>query len=156
MAVMAVGMAVAMSPTTGLLMSAVPRERAGMGSAMNDTTRELGGALGIAVLGSVTAGQYASHLGAAVRGLPAGAAAVARSSLAGALATAAQAGPAGTPVVQAAKAAWMSGLTTAMAVGAVIIAAAATVAWFGLPRPQPASAPAVEALDGETARPVAA
>jgi EmrB/QacA subfamily drug resistance transporter len=158
MAVMAVGMAVAMSPTTGLLMSAVPRERAGMGSAMNDTTRELGGALGIAVLGSVTAGQYASHLGAAVRGLPTGAAAVARSSLAGALAVGAQAGPAGTPVVEAAKAAWMSGLTTAMAVGAVIIAAAATVAWFGLPRPQPAPAPApaLEALDGETAEAVAA
>ena len=57
MVVMAVGMALAMSPTTGLLMSAVPRERAGMGSAMNDTTRELGGSLGIAVLGSVMASQ---------------------------------------------------------------------------------------------------
>jgi EmrB/QacA subfamily drug resistance transporter len=156
MAVMATGMAVAMSPTTGLLMSAVPRERAGMGSAMNDTTRELGGALGIAVLGSVTASQYASHLSGALRGLPAGTAAAARSSLAGALAVGAQAGPSGTRIVEAAKAAWMSGLTTAMVVGAVIIAAAATVAWFGLPRTEPAPAPALETPDGEMAEAVAA
>jgi len=75
MVVMAIGMALAMSPTTGLLMSVVPRERAGMGSAMNDTTRELGGSLGIAVLGSVMASNYASHVGGAVAGLPAQAAA---------------------------------------------------------------------------------
>jgi hypothetical protein len=58
--------------------------------------------------------------------------------------------------VEAAKAAWMSGLTTAMAVGAVIIAIAATVAWFGLPREEPVPAPALEIIDGELAQAVAA
>jgi len=52
---LAFGMGLAMSPTTDLLMSAVPKARAGMGSAMNDTVRELGGALGVALLGSLLA-----------------------------------------------------------------------------------------------------
>ena len=53
------GIAMAMSPMTASLMSAVPARRAGVGSAMNDATRELGAALGVAVLGSVAASKYA-------------------------------------------------------------------------------------------------
>ena len=53
-------MALAMSPMTAAIMSAVPARRAGVGSAMNDATRELGAALGIAVLGSIAASRYAS------------------------------------------------------------------------------------------------
>src|SRR5690606_13594269 len=53
LAVLAAGMALSMSPMTTQLMSAVPRAKAGVGSAMNDTTRELGGALGVALLGSL-------------------------------------------------------------------------------------------------------
>ena len=50
---MAIGVAATERPLTTVLMSAVPPGRAGVGSAMNDTSRELGGALGVAVLGSV-------------------------------------------------------------------------------------------------------
>ena len=143
MVVMAVGMALAMSPTTGLLMSAVPRNRAGMGSAMNDTTRELGGSLGIAVLGSVMASNYAAHVSKAVVGLPAQAAAAVKSSLAGGLTVAAQTGN-GT-LAATAKSAFMSGLTLSMVVGTVIILAAAALAYFGLPADEPAIvAPAPE------------
>ena len=53
------GIALTMSPMTASIMSAVPPRRAGAGSAMNDATRELGAALGIAVLGSVAASRYA-------------------------------------------------------------------------------------------------
>ena len=60
MCVLAAGMALTMTPMTTQLMAAVPRDRAGMGSATNDTTRELGGALGVAVLGSLVASQYTS------------------------------------------------------------------------------------------------
>ena len=60
------GMALAMSPSTASIMSAVPARRAGMGSAMNDATRELGAALGIAVLGSIAASRYASLITPAV------------------------------------------------------------------------------------------
>jgi EmrB/QacA subfamily drug resistance transporter len=145
MVVMAIGMALAMSPTTGLLMSAVPRERAGMGSAMNDTTRELGGSLGIAVLGSVMASSYASHVAGAVTGLPAQAAAAVKSSLAGALAVAGQTGNAA--LAETAKSAYMSGMTLAMVVGAGIILLAAALAFVGLPADDPA--PVTEAADGD-------
>ena len=60
MCILAAGMALTMTPMTTQLMAAVPRDRAGMGSATNDTTRELGGALGVAVLGSLVASQYTS------------------------------------------------------------------------------------------------
>ncbi|MCA1841619.1 MAG: MFS transporter, partial [Actinobacteria bacterium] len=135
MVVMAIGMALAMSPTTGLLMSAVPRERAGMGSAMNDTTRELGGSLGIAVLGSVMASNYASHVAGAVTGMPAAAAAAVKSSLAGALTVAGQTGNSALAVT--AKSAYMSGMTLAMVVGAGIILVAAVLAFVGLPADEP-------------------
>jgi Na+/melibiose symporter-like transporter len=128
------GMALAMSPTTDLLMSSVPRTKAGMGAAMNDTTRELGGSLGVAVLGSVLASQYAANVSSATGTLPAAAAATAKASLAGALHVAA-ALPVNqtTQLATAARSAWMSGLSTSMIVGALIIAAAAVIARVGLP-----------------------
>ena len=82
------GIALTMSPMTAAIMSAVPPRRAGAGSAMNDATRELGAALGVAVLGSVAASRYGSGLGSVVTSLPAADRAAARTSLAGALRTA--------------------------------------------------------------------
>jgi EmrB/QacA subfamily drug resistance transporter len=79
------GVAMSMSPMTASIMSAVPESRAGAGSAMNDATRELGAALGIAVLGSIAASQYSSHLHDALGKVPGSARAAASSSLAGAL-----------------------------------------------------------------------
>jgi predicted MFS family arabinose efflux permease len=134
MVVMAAGMAVAMSPTTDLLMSAVPRNRAGMGSAMNDTTRELGASLGIAVLGSLLASQYTSKIAPTVSALPSAAREVAEQSLAGAMAVGRQiGGPAGLAVVKGAKESFMSGLSFSLVVGAAIVAVAAVVAFVGLP-----------------------
>ena len=54
------GMSLTAAPATGSIMSAVPMAKAGVGSAVNDTTREVGGALGIAVLGSISSGVYRS------------------------------------------------------------------------------------------------
>ncbi len=59
---LASGMAVTIAPSTGSIMAAVPPNKAGVGSAVNDTTREFGGALGIAVLGSIVASQYRSGI----------------------------------------------------------------------------------------------
>src|SRR5690606_240841 len=69
--ILAAGMAMTMTPMTTQLMASVPRDRAGMGSATNDTTRELGGALGVAVLGSLVTSQYTSGVSSALEGLPA-------------------------------------------------------------------------------------
>jgi EmrB/QacA subfamily drug resistance transporter len=58
MIILGLGLGTAMSPATNSVMGSVPVEKAGVGSAMNDTTRQLGGALGIAVLGSIMIGTY--------------------------------------------------------------------------------------------------
>ena len=63
----------AMTPATDAIMGAVPPEKFGVGSAVNDTTRELGGALGIAILGSLWQGAYAGRVADATALLPPGA-----------------------------------------------------------------------------------
>jgi EmrB/QacA subfamily drug resistance transporter len=128
MIVMVAGMSVSMAPLTNAIMSGVPRDRAGVGSAMNDTTRELGGALGVAVLGSVLTSQYSSALSPALSGLSSAASSTASSSLAGALQIAAHAGPQGTVLADAAKAAFVDGMGVAFFVGAVVIGVAAVIA----------------------------
>jgi EmrB/QacA subfamily drug resistance transporter len=74
------GAGLAMTPATAAITDALPTEKQGVGSAMNDLSRELGGALGIAVLGSLLQSTYRNHLD--VSGLPAPLAEHARSSLA--------------------------------------------------------------------------
>ncbi len=134
MVVLATGMSIAMSPTTDLLMSSVPKNRAGMGSAMNDTTRELGGSLGIAVLGSLLASQYSSKILPSLTALPENAKNMAEQSLTGALAVAGQiGGDAGSIITDAAKSAFVSGLSFSLVVGAGIVSVAAIIAYFGLP-----------------------
>src|SRR3546814_12320076 len=81
---LALGMALTMTPLTTLIMSAVPMRQAGVGSAMNDTTRELGGALGVAVLGAPVTSSSAPSLGDSVANLSASDRAVAESGLTGA------------------------------------------------------------------------
>lgn len=134
MAVMMSGMALTMTPATNMLMSAVPRNRAGMGSAMNNTSRELGGALGIAVLGAVLSSVYSNKITGAISGLPAKAQDIASSSLSGALTVADSLGASGKTLADAASAAWMDGLSQSMLIAAVIVAVAAVAAFLWLPK----------------------
>ncbi len=132
---LAAGMALTMTPLTTLIMSSVPLGRAGVGSAMNDTTRELGGALGVAVLGSVVTSQYTASLAPSIAGLPAEARAAADSGLTGALAVAERIGGApGAEITAAAQSAFVDGMGTAAVVGALVVFIAAAVAWFLLPK----------------------
>ncbi len=144
MMVMAGGMALTMTPMTTQLMMAVPLNRAGMGSATNDTTRELGGALGVAVLGSLLAGQYGSGMADAVAGLPARIRGIAEGSLGGVHGLIAQGAlPEDSPVLGQAKDAFVDGLSLAAIVAAVIVALAALAVKRFLPsdRPRPETAP---------------
>ncbi|HWJ97575.1 MAG TPA: hypothetical protein VNQ33_05405, partial [Acidimicrobiales bacterium] len=112
----------------------VPLGKAGVGSAMNDTTRELGGALGVAVLGSVVTSQYTSSLGPAITSLPAQAKAMADSGLAGALQVASKLpGSAGASLADAAKQSFVDGLAAAAIVATIVVISAAVAAWFLLP-----------------------
>ena len=138
---LAMGMVSTMTPLTTLIMSSVSVGRAGVGSAMNDTTRELGGALGVAVLGSLVTSAYTSSLAPAIGGLPAEAASVADSGLSGALAVADRmGGPAGEALAEAAKSAFVDGIGLAALVAALVIVAAAVAARRLLPRVAPAPA----------------
>ena len=131
---LAFGMAVTMTPLTTLIMSSVPLGRAGVGSAMNDTTRELGGALGVAVLGSVVTSQYTSGLASSLIGIPDQARSLADSGLTGALAVAGQiGGEQGEALADAARQAFVDGLGTASLVGSGVVFAAALAARFLLP-----------------------
>lgn len=67
-AVMAAGIALVQGPATDTLMTAVPVGEEGMGSAVNDTIRELSGTLGVGIMGSLQAGTYTTGLTDALRG----------------------------------------------------------------------------------------
>ncbi|MEV0699726.1 MFS transporter [Saccharopolyspora sp. NPDC050389] len=130
----ALSMSVAMTPATDQLMANVPRERAGMGSATNDVTREVGASLGVAVLGSVLGTSYAAQLAGSVAHLPAELQEVAKSSLAGGLQVAKSLGAGGAELAHQTMAAWMSGMQVSNLVGAGLILLAALIAWTWLPR----------------------
>ena len=129
------GVALTMSPMTAAIMSAVPPRRAGAGSAMNDATRELGAALGVAVLGSVAASRYSSGLNSVAASLSPADAAAARTSLATALQTASRLPhDAATRLVSGADHAFVSGIHVAAMTGAVLAACAALIVLRFLPR----------------------
>jgi len=128
------GIAMAMSPMTASIMSAVPARRAGTGSAMNDATRELGAALGVAVLGSLAASRYSNSIDSVISTIPASAQAATKSSLAGAIDVARTLPPADAKAVTtAASQAFVSGIHFAVTVGSVLAAIAAAVVYRYLP-----------------------
>jgi EmrB/QacA subfamily drug resistance transporter len=134
LAVMAAGMGTAMAPATSAIMASLPLGKAGVGSAVNDTTRELGGALGVAVLGSLSASAYASGVGRATTGLPADAAALAETSLGGAVRLGREmGGAAGEGLVRAAQVAYVDGMATSLRVGGVGVLVASILVLKYLP-----------------------
>jgi EmrB/QacA subfamily drug resistance transporter len=135
-ALLAVGMGNVMAPATDSIMGSLPRAKAGVGSAVNDTTRQMGGAVGVAVLGSLTASRYSSQLvhrlGATV---PAGLLAQAKSGIAQAVGLSVQnpqAKPFAGRIVTAAQASFVSGfhLAAVVAAGVITVAAVAVVIWL--------------------------
>lgn len=145
------GIALSMSPMTASIMSAVPPRRAGAGSAMNDATRELGAALGIAVLGSVAASRYASSVAPALRGLSKADQSSARTSIAGAIHVASTLpSAAGKALVTAASQSFINGIHVAVVVGASLAVISAVIVYRKLPHsltPTGAMHGTVEALE---------
>ncbi|WP_238012212.1 MFS transporter [Dactylosporangium sp. AC04546] len=140
--VMGVGMANVMPPATEAIMSALPREKAGVGSAVSNTIRQVGGALGVAALGAVISSYYRDGMDSAADGLPAAAQHVARESISGAYGVAEQAGPAGGALIGQANDAFMSAMHYASVGSAVFAVLGAVVALIWLPGKRPANAPA--------------
>jgi hypothetical protein len=112
-------MGITAAPATGAIMSSVPINRAGVGSAVNDTSREVGGALGIAVLGSIATSSYRS--GIDVSALPAGAADAAGESIGAAVEVASELPrQQAVALVDDAGRAFTDAFNTTMAAGAVV------------------------------------
>jgi EmrB/QacA subfamily drug resistance transporter len=139
MIVLGTGMGLTSAPATEAIMGVVPRAKAGVGSAVNDATRLLGGTLGVAVIGSVYASLYTSRLTDALpAGLPAGDAQTAHGSLGAALTVGGQVAQAGHPALaaaihDAASTAFFDGFHTANYVAAGVAAAGALIALMLLP-----------------------
>ena len=134
LAILGIGMGLTMTPATESIMGSLPLAKAGVGSAMNDTTRQVGGALGVAVLGSVLASSYASAMAPAVQSLPSTAASAATDSIGGAASVAGTLqGNAGAALVQASHAAFANGMGDALIVAAIVAFVGCLVSLFFLP-----------------------
>jgi EmrB/QacA subfamily drug resistance transporter len=142
------GMANVMPPAMESIMSSLPRERAGVGSALANTSRQVSGALGVAVLGAVVAAVYRDRVAPALEQLPEQARETARESVAGAYAVAERLGdPA---VIGPANDAFVAAIHTAAIVSAIFAALATLVVLRWLPgrvRPGAGAPPAPPARD---------
>ncbi|WP_020573871.1 MFS transporter [Actinopolymorpha alba] len=153
-AAMAAGVGAVATLVTDLVVAAAPPERAGAASALSETGAEFGGALGIAVLGSVGVAAYRANVGAAVpASLPAEALNAARETLGGA-AEVARGLPerVGEALLRAAREAFVDGLQLTTAIGSAIMVAAAVVATIMLRHLRPESDQDVPSEPVTTAR----
>jgi EmrB/QacA subfamily drug resistance transporter len=127
MLVMGIGMGMTMAPATESIMGSLPRAKAGVGSAVNDTTRQIGGALGVAILGSLLASAYRSSLGSAVP-------AAAKASVGGALEVARGiGGDQGAALATAARHAYVNGMGVGVLVAAGVALLGSAIALGFLP-----------------------
>jgi len=134
MVLMAGGLALTMGPATEAIMGALPLSKAGAGSAVNDTTREVGGTLGVAVVGSVMSSIYGPRIADALGGLglPASVVEQARDSVVGGMAVASSL-PASSGGVDAVRSAFMDGLQAGSLVSAAATGVAALAVLVFLP-----------------------
>jgi len=149
------GMGFTTAPATESIMGSLPTGRAGVGSAVNDTTRQTGGALGVAVIGSVFAFRYHSIVSRSQR-VPSGAARAVRDSIGKALEAARHLPPAERVVVRAvADHAYLQSMRVAYGIGASFVLLAAFVTWRFLPARAPAEPGELVEEDIEVARALA-
>jgi EmrB/QacA subfamily drug resistance transporter len=122
MIAMGLGMGLSMTPSTEAITSSLPRQRQGVASALNDVTRELGTALGVALLGAVFITGYGKAIDSRLQGVPASTAASARMGIANALAAATREGSYSKTLIRSAKESFVYGWQRAMWAGGVVLA----------------------------------
>jgi EmrB/QacA subfamily drug resistance transporter len=146
MLLMGAGMGLSVAPATESIMGSLPLHQAGVGSAVNDTSREVGGALGVAIIGSMLSSLYASDLdGKLPASVPAGVRDAANQSVGAALEVSARLGRVGAPLADAARESFVYAMTRASLVAAAVALVGAALAWRFLPAR--AAAPATDAAD---------
>jgi MFS family permease len=124
--ILGLGQGIAMTPSTAAITDTLPTEKQGVASALNDTTREIGGAIGVALLGSVMSSSYRDAIGPSLRGVPPQIADVASEGLGSAFGVAPQAGPDAPRIIDAARNAfvdgWIRSMWVGLALGVVLLA----------------------------------
>jgi EmrB/QacA subfamily drug resistance transporter len=131
-----IGMGCTMAPAIESIMGSVPRQRAGVASAVNDTARLTAGAIGVAVVGSVLSSAYrGAFTGTAATGpLPPEAVEEAQASIVNAVAVAHRLGaPSGEQLLAVARRGFIDGATTGLLIAAVVAALGAIAVWRFLP-----------------------
>jgi Na+/melibiose symporter-like transporter len=141
--IISAGFGLAAAPATAAIVGALPAAKQGVASAINDVSRELGGALGVAAVGSAFNGPYRARI-ASTAAIPPPLVDAARDSVAAGLGAAGTLGAAGQPAVSAIHDAFMHGWAIAMATAAAVLTAAA-VATLRSPRSTGADAPTADA-----------
>jgi hypothetical protein len=116
-----------MSPSTTAITASLPEDKQGVASALNDTVREMGGAIGIALIGSILNAQYRANITPVTDTLPPELAEPVKEGIGGALAAAGQAGADSATIIDAARQAFADGLGPAMLVAAALCVAAAII-----------------------------
>lgn len=159
--VMGTGAGMVMPPATTSIMSTLPLGKAGVGSAVNDTTREIGAALGVGIMGSVLASQYTSSIRDAIAPLPLQAREAADSGVGQALQVASRiGGDAGARLADAARVAFVDGMQVSLWVAAGLLVAGALAVNRSFPahaeaHPQPPVVEASPDVEGPDAVPEA-
>ena len=148
MVLIGLGMGLTTAPATEAIMGVVPKEKAGVGSAVNDATRELGATLGVAIIGSTYASLYASGIRDAAGSFPAPALDAASESIGAALSVSSQLGAAGRPLLDVSQAAFFDGFQLGCLIAAGVLIVGAVFAARFLPsrpaavsEPEPSTAP---------------
>jgi EmrB/QacA subfamily drug resistance transporter len=152
-AIQGAAIGVVMPASTAAVMDVLPRERAGAGSALTNTSRQVAVALSVAVLGSILAEFYRNALSPSLTGLPAAARGVASASITGTQAVAQQLGAAGRSLLAPANTAFVQSMHVATLVAALLVLAGGFVVLRWMPgRPVPVTAPAADPARSEDER----
>ena len=131
---LSVAIGLSMTPATTAIVNSLPASKQGVASAVNDTAREVGVAVGVAVLGTAFNTAYRNDISDHVAGLPASVADGAREAPAIAIQSGLRLGPGrGADLVMAGENAFISGLRAAMLLGALLLALAALYTWWRAP-----------------------
>src|SRR5215207_7793221 len=134
MVLMGAGMGLSVAPATESIMGALPLHQAGVGSAVNDTSREVGGALGVAIVGSMLSSLYSSDLDAKLpANVPSQVRDAAGQSVGAALQVSSQLGRVGAPLADAARESFADAMSRASLVTAAVAVVGAVLAWRFLP-----------------------
>ena len=144
------GVGLSMSPSTAAITASLPEEKQGVASALNDTVREMGGAVGIALIGSVLNSAYQANIEPATSALPPAVAEPANEGIGGALGVAAQMGADGTALLDSARQAFVDGMVPALLLAAGLSLAAAIYTALRGPKTAAEAEPRLHPTDQST------